>query len=214
MDKKKCDKCGLIKTVDLFHKNKTKKDGLSTRCKECKNEAQRKWLKEKGKEYYSKSEVKERRAKQNKEYRSKPSVKKRLKSYMKEYRSRPENIEREKKRRKTEKYQKLEKQYRECPIFKYKRKAYLQKYYEDEKNIKKKKEYLKEYYSSKKYKEAAKKRSKKDVESISDNYIKQLIHSQTKGGIKFSEVPEHLIKLKRQTIIFKRFLKKQENEQG
>ena len=35
MGEKRCCICGLVKTVDEFHKNKSKKDGIQDLCKEC-----------------------------------------------------------------------------------------------------------------------------------------------------------------------------------
>ena len=43
MDKKKCLKCGEIKNVSEFHKNKAKKDGLQYKCKLCSNIQVRDW---------------------------------------------------------------------------------------------------------------------------------------------------------------------------
>lgn len=43
MDKKKCSKCGEIKNVSEFHKNKGKKDGLQYKCKLCSNIQVRDW---------------------------------------------------------------------------------------------------------------------------------------------------------------------------
>lgn len=65
MGEKKCPKCGLIKPIGEFYKNSTRKDGLSTYCKEC--------IKNDSHEYYvrNKEKCKERlnnwRA-QNREY--------------------------------------------------------------------------------------------------------------------------------------------------
>lgn len=39
--KKKCPKCGITKSIDDFPKNKTRKDGLASRCKECDKNIQR-----------------------------------------------------------------------------------------------------------------------------------------------------------------------------
>jgi hypothetical protein len=35
MNEKKCSRCGLIKILDNFYKNKNHRDGLSSYCKEC-----------------------------------------------------------------------------------------------------------------------------------------------------------------------------------
>jgi 5-methylcytosine-specific restriction endonuclease McrA len=35
---KKCNKCGITKAIDLFYKNKTRKDGHDTWCKICSNQ--------------------------------------------------------------------------------------------------------------------------------------------------------------------------------
>ena len=32
-----CTKCGVTKPLDEFHKSKTGKDGVQSRCKECRN---------------------------------------------------------------------------------------------------------------------------------------------------------------------------------
>lgn len=41
--KLECGKCYEIKTVDCFNKDKSKKDGVNTKCKRCENERGRRW---------------------------------------------------------------------------------------------------------------------------------------------------------------------------
>lgn len=60
MKTKFCNKCKKDKSVDDFHKNPTKKDGLQTMCKECRKEYH--------KEHYNKnSEKYKQNAKQNRQ---------------------------------------------------------------------------------------------------------------------------------------------------
>lgn len=84
---KKCSKCGNIKETTEFHKDKYKKDGLRTDCKECSNVSRRRYYnnnrdleikrraswcsnnKNKRKEYYK--ENKENISKYTKKYREK-----------------------------------------------------------------------------------------------------------------------------------------------
>ena len=40
---KKCSKCGEVKLLDCFHKNKSKKDGYRFQCKKCRSEAYKKY---------------------------------------------------------------------------------------------------------------------------------------------------------------------------
>ena len=42
-DEKTCTKCGETKPLEEFHKDRTKKDGLQSYCKECAREKARKW---------------------------------------------------------------------------------------------------------------------------------------------------------------------------
>lgn len=58
MDNKKCGICGLVKVVDEFHKNKSKKDGLQDVCKECRklnSEKNKSKISEYKKEWYIKN---------------------------------------------------------------------------------------------------------------------------------------------------------------
>ena len=42
---KKCTKCHITKHADFFYRNKAKKDGRQSHCKECHNEVTKKWRK-------------------------------------------------------------------------------------------------------------------------------------------------------------------------
>jgi len=82
---KYCSKCGQIKELDKFNKNKSFKDGLASWCKECskkyfKNNKEK--IKKSRKEYFKNN--KENRKKYQKEYRE--SNKENIKKYQKEYR--------------------------------------------------------------------------------------------------------------------------------
>jgi len=70
---KKCYKCGLIKELAQFNKNKSKKDGLATECKICKKLQDKKYREENSdyyKQYNHKYNVEHKRAlyEQKKEY--------------------------------------------------------------------------------------------------------------------------------------------------
>lgn len=51
METKLCTKCGKVKPISEFGKNKSKKDGLQSHCKECVREYKKKHYSE-NKEYY------------------------------------------------------------------------------------------------------------------------------------------------------------------
>jgi len=102
---KKCIPCQEVKNESEFYKDRGKKDGLNSRCKECINQKARERnarpeVKEKKKEYsaeyYARPEVKER----IKEYDAKPENKERKKEYDAEYNARPEIKERNNQRQK------------------------------------------------------------------------------------------------------------------
>ena len=46
MQEKKCPKCGEIKLIDQFYKNVTRRDGLTSWCKECSNESHKNYVKD------------------------------------------------------------------------------------------------------------------------------------------------------------------------
>lgn len=90
-------------TAEHFHRQKDKKDGLASRCKDCHNRKQREKYRqpdEKEKRhtryeaYYAQPEVRERRLAQQKIHRSLPEAKKQRKDYHDLYMSRPEVQER------------------------------------------------------------------------------------------------------------------------
>lgn len=114
---KKCSKCGVEKKLEMFHKDKRKKDGLRSQCKNCYKEYQKRpevikrckdyqreyhkeyWerngVKERQKELQNRPETKIRRKEMAKKYENKPEVIK----YRKEYKNRPEIRERRNNRR-------------------------------------------------------------------------------------------------------------------
>ena len=86
---KKCNKCGEIKSLEEFSKNKSSKDGLKTQCKACENqrskryyEANREKIAEQKKQYRKANP--EKKAEYNKQYR-KANREKTL-EYQKQYR--------------------------------------------------------------------------------------------------------------------------------
>jgi hypothetical protein len=72
---KKCHKCKLTYDITNFHKDKSKKDGLSSRCKVCQNKIS-KTYRENNPEYF---------IRKNKEHYDKTQNPKRYKKYQKEY---------------------------------------------------------------------------------------------------------------------------------
>jgi len=72
---KKCNKCGLEKDLTCFHKDKSKKDGLVTQCKEC--------VSKRSKSYYL--ENKEKINKYVREYCKKKENKKRIAEQMSQF---------------------------------------------------------------------------------------------------------------------------------
>ena len=69
---KKCYKCNTDKEPDDFYKNKCKKDGLQTICKECSNKRRTKYyLEHREKEQRNRKENKQKITKWFKDYKSK-----------------------------------------------------------------------------------------------------------------------------------------------
>jgi len=79
---KRCSKCGRNLPLDSYHRDRQKKDGRQSFCKDCKKDYRKKYnagpeVKERMKEYYARPEVKERKKEYRKEYWSRPEVKER-----------------------------------------------------------------------------------------------------------------------------------------
>jgi len=119
MELKKCSKCKQQKPINLFGFDKTRKDNLTCRCKECINQYYEN-NKQSKKEYYenNKNEI----SRKNKEYSQKPEVKERKQKYIKEYSQKPEvkekNILYKQKPEVKEKINKYQKQKRNNPLYK------------------------------------------------------------------------------------------------
>ena len=98
MKTKVCPKCKKEKllSAEFFYRNKSKKSGLCSHCKEC--------ILKQVKEYNQRPEVKERKReymkRYGKEYRQRPEMKEYMKRYGKEYRQKPEVKERRREREK------------------------------------------------------------------------------------------------------------------
>lgn len=146
---KQCNKCGTVKSINEFSKDKNSKDGFCYQCKECyKHYCQRPDVKRRAKEYFQ-------------EYNKRPEVKekakKRTKEYSKEYYKRPEIKERIKKRSKEyyknngqkpevkERKKEYNKEYLQKPEVKEKRKKYHREYLQRPEVKKRRKKWNKEY---------------------------------------------------------------------
>ena len=86
MNTKKCRRCGEVKPLSEYNKDKKNKDGHESKCKKCKLEYMKEYhaknkekILEYKKEYYSRPEVKDKRSEYCKEYNSRPEVKERRK---------------------------------------------------------------------------------------------------------------------------------------
>lgn len=107
MQTQTCTKCGEEKALTEFHKNKKGKYGVTSVCKNCKNEYDKKYyqrpeVQERIKEYNRKPEVMERKRDHTRKYSQRPEIKARRKEYFnrpdvkarqREYKRRPERRE-------------------------------------------------------------------------------------------------------------------------
>jgi hypothetical protein len=93
---KKCYKCQEVKNESEFHKDRTKKDGLDSCCKECKKQYDKERdskpeRKEKRKQYDSKPEAIEKRKQYGINYNANPENKEKIKQSNKKWRDKLEN---------------------------------------------------------------------------------------------------------------------------
>ena len=96
MENKKCTKCGIIKDLSMFGKNKKTKSGYKYRCRSCETETQRirrekerlenpEKVKEKWDKYYDRKKEKMKESKKN--YLSKPENRKKRNEYIRNYKA-------------------------------------------------------------------------------------------------------------------------------
>ena len=72
METKKCSKCGEVKPINEFYKQKSHKDGLNSYCKCCMNKKIEEWRKKHSKEYKEiKKKYNKKHSKEYKEYQNK-----------------------------------------------------------------------------------------------------------------------------------------------
>ena len=123
MESKKCTKCGEVKQIECFSKNKGTKDGYHTWCKLCQKQYRKKnkeRIAERNKQYYEENkernkqyreEYKERRAELNKQWRK--ENKERIVEYAKQYRKKNKERNKQYRKKNKERISKRMKQYRE-----------------------------------------------------------------------------------------------------
>lgn len=104
---KQCTKCKRILSESDFHKCKKRKDGLKSRCKDCRNKENR--------EYFKQPEVRQHKLEYGREYSEKNKEK--LLLYWKEYRQKNKEKEKQRhrkwRRKNPEKNRKSQKKYKE-----------------------------------------------------------------------------------------------------
>lgn len=191
---KKCTKCNVIKSLDEFHNDKRKNDGLNYHCKECVRDWRRRYMKE----YRSQPEV----AKKIKAYNERPEIKRERKRYSYEYYRRPEVMEKERvrnrERRKDESFLESRRKYRKMHEAKPEVKERLNEY---------RRRYMREYTKRPCVRQKTNKYLSEVRSSLSSVYMKQLLYGQSNGLLKFHEIPNHLVTVKRQSLRLKRLVK-------
>lgn len=75
MEEKLCASCKIKKSLDLFYKDKSRKDGIGAACKKCNYKYKCVSIKKNP----------EKKKKSDKKYRSSEKIKKRMKEYRKKY---------------------------------------------------------------------------------------------------------------------------------
>ncbi len=159
--------------------------------------------------HYQRLEVREREKARMKEYHQRPEVKERRKASMKEYNQRLEARVREKARMK---------EHNQLPDIKARMKEHNQrpeikarmKEYNQRPEIK---ERAKEYDQRPEVKERKRATANANIQQATDQYIKSLIHNESKKILKAPDIPQNIIELKRHALILKRAITEQQNEQ-
>jgi len=189
METKKCSKCGEVKAVSEFNKNKNRKDGLHTYCKKC------------VKQYYQVN--KEKTLEQKKQYRqaNKEKIKERKKKYYQV--NKEKTLEHNKQYRQANKEKIKERKKKYYQANKEKTLEHSKQYRQA--NKEKIEQYNKQYRQANK--EKLKEKSKDNRNKLVDPYIKTIISKQTNGMLKAKDIPQELIELKRNNIILKRKIK-------
>ena len=89
---KKCHRCGKVKPYYDFYKNRSKKDGLQSQCKECLSETHKKWYKnnvdkarKSHKEWYNKNKEYASKTRKDYYYRNRDIILEKHKQYRKDH---------------------------------------------------------------------------------------------------------------------------------
>ena len=189
---KKCSICKEIKSIDKFHRNKRLKDGFCYYCASCAKTAFAESRKRSFVKWYAKNKtrISERRKKLYWENVDEQRMKSR------KYYQKKKEIQNE--RSKKYYWENRDKLLERSKIY---QKAYSLK------NKKKKNESNKQYYSGNKDKIMLKQKETQKInrEQLADNYVKNQLTSNS--ILKVSDIPDELVKAKRQQIQLKRIIK-------
>jgi hypothetical protein len=218
-DMKKCSTCNEVKELEGFYRDKSKKSGFGSQCKECK------------KKYYKRPDVRKRYKKYLAEWkktnyngsyqkwRYKNDEKYREKCIANSKKWYEENKERVSKTNKL-KSQKEGKKTRQKKRFNSHNEYQKWRYKNDEKYREKIKSRSREYQREQDHSKIMKyvrERYKNDPDfretrKSYDGYIKRIIISQSKGALDKDQIPDRLVDLKRQSLKLKRLIKQKKHD--